>query len=66
MQLFLNKSVSEFGGGSFNKPAFNFNYCYLINLCIRAKIQQAKVATRIQVTHLRQEKRKFVEFALIA
>ena len=42
----------------------NIYYCFLINLCIRAKIQQAKVATRIQGTHLRREKRKFVDFAL--
>ena len=44
----------------------NIYYCFLINLCIRAKIQQAKVATRIQGTQLRQErkKRKFVDFAL--
>ena len=36
----------------------NIYYCFLINLCIRAKIQQAKVATRIQGTQLRQERKK--------
>ena len=42
----------------------NFNYCFLINLCIRAKIQQAKVATRMGFNCVKKEKRKFVEFAL--
>ena len=36
----------------------NLIIVFLINLCIRAKIQQAKVATRIQGTQLRQERKK--------